>query len=344
MSEQLNSLLKQTDPVILDLKISLLVSALRSTRSRQTIENVPPTFASQSCLKINKLNPVTINVALLSQVIENLPLGCCSPFEKSIPKYNTSKKMNGKGKVELEEKAKALIDWLLHSTSITYQPTTTTSVLNRHCFENSDWKYHFAVNKKPGPNDMTDFTLAKQKYGSIKAYHGSPVWNWHAILEHNLKNLSDTKLMSSGNIFGNGIYLSTSLSLACNYSSGLTCSVLAYVCFFFLLISLFFDFRHWHSFEWVEVEIALHPKYVKQEQSCNGETGKSLPKSYFVVTDNRFVRPIGLLVGAKTQKEEQINHYYSMWMIAVYIMILVSVIFTQISWKKLLNKLRWIFK
>lgn len=43
--------------------------------------------------------------------------------------------------------------------------------------------------------------------GSIFAWHGSPIANWHTILRTGLKNMSNTKNMRNGAVYGNGIYL-----------------------------------------------------------------------------------------------------------------------------------------
>ena len=45
-------------------------------------------------------------------------------------------------------------------------------------------------------------------------YHGSHTKNWHSIIEQGLKNMSLTPMMSSGNLFGNGIYFSSKLICA----------------------------------------------------------------------------------------------------------------------------------
>ncbi len=43
--------------------------------------------------------------------------------------------------------------------------------------------------------------------GTIWAFHGSPIANWHTILRTGLKNMSNTKNMRNGAAFGSGIYL-----------------------------------------------------------------------------------------------------------------------------------------
>jgi hypothetical protein len=42
-------------------------------------------------------------------------------------------------------------------------------------------------------------------------WHGSSCFNWHSILRHGLRNYSGTSMMSSGQVYGKGIYLANSL-------------------------------------------------------------------------------------------------------------------------------------
>ena len=65
------------------------------------------------------------------------------------------------------------------------------------------------------------FERVKLSEGSFYAFHGSPLCNWHAILRNGLKNCSKTPLMSSGAVYGDGIYLSTSLNESITYTGQL---------------------------------------------------------------------------------------------------------------------------
>lgn len=49
-------------------------------------------------------------------------------------------------------------------------------------------------------------------------YHGSPLQNWHSIMRNGLKVMSGTPLMTTGAVYGNGIYLSDSLLISYSYS------------------------------------------------------------------------------------------------------------------------------
>merc|ERR1712166_8993 len=67
-----------------------------------------------------------------------------------------------------------------------------------------------------------ELTRGKGK-GSIFAFHGSAIGNWHCILRSGLKNMSNTAYMTSGAAHGAGIYMAcdSATSLAyCRRTNG----------------------------------------------------------------------------------------------------------------------------
>lgn len=62
------------------------------------------------------------------------------------------------------------------------------------------------------------FVNLRRSHGSFFAFHGSALGNWHVILRTGLKNMSNTKYMSTGAVHGSGIYLAKNLSLALGYA------------------------------------------------------------------------------------------------------------------------------
>eukprot|EP01083_Nonionella_stella_P307058 1077784_1 len=54
---------------------------------------------------------------------------------------------------------------------------------------------------------MQQLSKKNNDCGTIYAWHGSPMGNWHNILRNGLKNMSNTKHMRNGAAFGRGIYL-----------------------------------------------------------------------------------------------------------------------------------------
>lgn len=57
------------------------------------------------------------------------------------------------------------------------------------------------------------------KNGSFYCWHGSGTYNWHSILREGLRVLSGTKFMSSGQVYGAGIYLARNITTSLPYSS-----------------------------------------------------------------------------------------------------------------------------
>jgi hypothetical protein len=62
------------------------------------------------------------------------------------------------------------------------------------------------------------FQQRKKDHGSFWAFHGSGFFNWHAILRTGLRNLSGTDLMSTGAVYGNGIYLAAESGTSIGYA------------------------------------------------------------------------------------------------------------------------------
>jgi len=69
------------------------------------------------------------------------------------------------------------------------------------------------------PEKEATFQNLKQKYGSVFAFHGSPMENWHAILREGLLVGSNNKYQRNGAVYGVGIYLSPQASFSLSYST-----------------------------------------------------------------------------------------------------------------------------
>ncbi len=70
---------------------------------------------------------------------------------------------------------------------------------------------------------LENFAMQAKEYGTITTYHGSSFENFYSILQHGLKPLSDTAYQRTGAMYGSGIYLSTSPSVARSFAK--PCSV-----------------------------------------------------------------------------------------------------------------------
>jgi len=58
--------------------------------------------------------------------------------------------------------------------------------------------------------------------GSFYAFHGSPFGNWHSILRVGLKNFSNTSLMTTGAVYGSGVYLAPDSGTSLGYARSAT--------------------------------------------------------------------------------------------------------------------------
>ncbi|KAG6547960.1 hypothetical protein Mapa_010781 [Marchantia paleacea] len=65
---------------------------------------------------------------------------------------------------------------------------------------------------------ITAFETIRSKHGSIMAFHGTTTENLHSILRCGLLNMSKTPLQRNGAMYGEGVYLSTDLSVALTFS------------------------------------------------------------------------------------------------------------------------------
>ena len=72
------------------------------------------------------------------------------------------------------------------------------------------------------PNLPFEMAQSTMKVPPTVAYHGSPGDNWHSILRMGLENRSGGRFERTGAVFGDGVYLSDSHSVAMGFSKPLT--------------------------------------------------------------------------------------------------------------------------
>ncbi|KAL2632129.1 hypothetical protein R1flu_016815 [Riccia fluitans] len=74
------------------------------------------------------------------------------------------------------------------------------------------------VQEMEGGRGNSAFETVKNEHGSIMAFHGTTTENLHSILRCGLLNMSKTTLQRNGAMYGEGVYLSTDLSVAVTFS------------------------------------------------------------------------------------------------------------------------------
>ncbi|KAI5067596.1 hypothetical protein GOP47_0018124 [Adiantum capillus-veneris] len=78
--------------------------------------------------------------------------------------------------------------------------------------------YQFAV-LHDNPEKEAHFEKRRaEKGGSFFAFHGSPAGNWFSILRNGLRSLSNTRYMSTGAVYGAGIYTSIHMETSFGYA------------------------------------------------------------------------------------------------------------------------------
>jgi hypothetical protein len=94
-------------------------------------------------------------------------------------------------------------------------------ISSRHIF-NKDFTSNniksYKVNYSYAETSKFEMYLNQSKFPMTFLFHGSGLNNWHSILHNGLKNYSGTKNQLNGATYGNGIYLSNSITMAQNYS------------------------------------------------------------------------------------------------------------------------------
>eukprot|EP00667_Euglena_gracilis_P009556 EG_transcript_9711 len=118
------------------------------------------------------------------------------------------------------------------------------------------------------------------------AFHGSSLENWHCIVNTGLRNFSGTSKQQTGALFGEGIYLSTLLSVAADFSrSGEGWSKSAVLGNRIRVIGM--------------CEVVKHPQSVQRKESEETQRGSSLasvPNAYIVAQSSACVQVTHLLV------------------------------------------------
>ena len=71
------------------------------------------------------------------------------------------------------------------------------------------------VGMQPSP----EFRALAEQHGTTLGFHGSALENFHSILRNGLRNMSNTRYMRTGAAFGDGVYLSTDISVAASFTA-----------------------------------------------------------------------------------------------------------------------------
>lgn len=107
-------------------------------------------------------------------------------------------------------------------------------------------------------------------------FHGSKIGNWHSIIRNGIKNMSNSKFMTTGAAFGNGVYLTTNLNLAYAYGAGKKSSCVA-------VVEIMADpaqFKKTPEVYVIEDDTVILPRYIFNLKKSPKGDNKSLLETY----------------------------------------------------------------
>eukprot|EP01119_Soliformovum_irregulare_P015436 TRINITY_DN4344_c0_g1_i1.p1 TRINITY_DN4344_c0_g1~~TRINITY_DN4344_c0_g1_i1.p1 ORF type:complete len:706 (+),score=178.61 TRINITY_DN4344_c0_g1_i1:223-2118(+) len=192
-----------TGAEVVDLLVSFAVAASKSAR-RDLIFDPFPTI----------VDPQNANNIILGQKQKDF-----SRLEKMLSKFPSVEQMTKAESMatmvanmdRAEPYSSSLLNWIISSNRshlVKLNP-------DRH-LKSMSTPFQYLLMSAPPEKDRK-FNELKQQYGTIFAFHGSSVENWHSILRNGLKNASGTKLQVNGAAYGSGIYISPNASVSFGY-------------------------------------------------------------------------------------------------------------------------------
>jgi len=205
---------------------------------------------------------------------------------------------------DLTPDQKALLTWLLEQFTVQEMDLVDPLTVEGDILQ-------FSVDRHLSKSQEEAFKQAAEKYGTVTAFHGSPTQNWLPILLTGLKNLSGTKLQTSGNLYGDGVYLSSELSVCSMFAKYESCKR---------------NTLGSHLKVIGVAEIALHPEHVKHEKNPDRVEGHDIPSSYYVVKHGGYINIKGLIIWRETQDARNSHNSTSLFLIAFYVFVLCFVI------------------
>lgn len=256
-----------TDLIGADIKWTLFVTAAQSYRYDSQLKPFPPKFF---------LNNV-MNIELLIHTINN------TPALKVLLDMITDENYD-----ELDVEVVELLHWVLVTEKDpvlrTVKKSEFENILSKVPQEQPNVKptHIFEIYRSSNSKAETKFDNYRAEYKSNYAFHGSKLDSFHSILNHGLH-----QHMCKSALYGEGIYLSSELSVSLNYSpNGAAWGASACGSFLSCVAVC----------EYIEHPEHLHCHVKAQKKS-------KVPEKYFVITNNDILRIRYLLVFSNTQKK-----------------------------------------
>lgn len=113
---------------------------------------------------------------------------------------------------QMSREAVGLVQWITASNRTFLAPLVDDQRIDRF---STPFQY-LLISAVPAAERA--FQELKARHGSLFAFHGSPVGNWHSILRNGLKNATGTSMQAHGAAYGPGIYMGNNTQLSMGYS------------------------------------------------------------------------------------------------------------------------------
>jgi len=197
---------------VVDMLLLFAKEAVRSSRSHVIFTPYPLVFDPHNA-KVKIFDPARKEYDKVRDVLSR------------IPEMKTIIQRGGKLTEELAKVspyAYPLLNWVIASNRSFFVKLPPELVIRSLGGE------QFLMLSSP-PEKEKVFRSYRKQYGSVYAFHGSPIENWHSIVRNGLKNASGTSLQINGAAYGKGIYMSPYLSVAAGYAARTSLSVVAVV-------------------------------------------------------------------------------------------------------------------
>ena len=196
-----------THAEVLDLLIATTTLAATSARAADILTPMPWVPAQRGS-SVLALDPEKPNLPLTREILGRFPA-----FERiNAAAYGDGTEGLRRLMDAQHPLALGLFEWIVSSNR-----AHLVSVPEALKLASLGTRHQFVMLSAP-PERQAAFEELKRQYGSKFAWHGSSSENWHSILRTGLRNLSNTKLMTTGAAYGAGVYLSTSAIMSLGFA------------------------------------------------------------------------------------------------------------------------------
>jgi len=191
-------------PEAVDLLISLTVAAT----SGRHFNPFPTPVRVEKMIdgKLTTLEFKPENTAEIGQVLNKLP--AISECQQLVLKGKLKETLD-----ELHPLLYKLVRWILGTNRAHLQKLRSNEKIKEFSTD-----LQFMMKSSPPATEKKFQMLKKQEGGSFYAFHGSPFSNWHSILRNGLKNYSNTANMTTGAVYGPGIYMAVDSGTSLGYT------------------------------------------------------------------------------------------------------------------------------